>query len=123
MAGALDVEAELVAYFGAAGIRTFATLPPAFDTELPVVRVVELPARERARAWNGPALIDERSIDVDVFDVDDGATADTATAVRALVESIDVAGLVLTSAPVFTRRPDWNHNTRRRGAVLSFVTK
>ncbi|WP_037184850.1 hypothetical protein [Rhodococcoides fascians] len=122
MAG-VDVEAELVAYLGAAGLRTFATLPPGFDEDLPAVRVVELPARERARAWNGPALVDDRDVDVDVFAGTDEAVADTAARVRSLVESLSVARMTVARVPFFTRRPDWNNNTRRRGAVLSFITR
>ncbi|OZF41915.1 hypothetical protein [Rhodococcus sp. 14-2470-1a] len=122
MAG-VDVEAELVAHLGAAGLNAYATLPPAFDEKLPAVAVRELPATERARPWNGPALSHDRDVDVDVFAGDAGQAADLAERVRSLIEGIDVAGLTVARVPYFVRRPDWNKNTRRRGAVLSFITR
>lgn len=122
----LDVEALLVQFFGGLGLRTFGgELPPRFEETgpLPVVRVIALPGAELSRAWNGPRLADRADVDVDVFGADDEQTADTAARVQNLVEELAVDGIAVLSAPAFTRRPDWNDKIRRRGAVLTLVTR
>jgi hypothetical protein len=120
----VDVEAALVAALGAAGFRVYAgDLPPHFEQSLPVVRVTALPAKESARAWNGPALLDQADVDVDVFAGDVESTADVSRAVRAALQDMTIPRAALLAAPVFTRRPAWNERTHRRGAVLSLATR
>ncbi|NKS94618.1 hypothetical protein GS876_10335 [Rhodococcus hoagii] len=122
----LDVEALLVQHFGGYGLRTFGgDLPPRFEESgpLPVVRVIALPATELARPWNGPRLADSAEVDVDVFAANDEETADAAARVQDLTEELAHQGIAVLRAPAFTRRPDWNENVRRRGAVLTIATR
>lgn len=123
----LDVEAVL-AQRAAGDLPAFRVyggeLPAGFESAgLPAVRFVALPAQELARAWNGPGLMNQADVDVDVFDTDPDSTADSAAAVRSWLDTFSHPGLWVRRAPALTRRPDWNDNVRRRGAVLSLGTR
>lgn len=123
----LDVEAVLAQW--CAGIlpafRVYGgETPPDFEAAgLPAVRFLALPAQETARAWNGPGLLSRQDVDVDVFGADPDSLADAAAELRGKLDHFSYAGLAVLGAPAFTRRPDWNDNVRRRGAVLSLVTR
>lgn len=120
----LDVEAALVQYLAGFGFTVYAgELPAGFDSSLPAVRVVQLPARELRRAWNGPGLLQSVDVDVDVFASNPEAVADVAMDVRRRLDVPTIGELVVTGIPAFHRKPDWNENIRRRGAVLSLVTR
>lgn len=123
----IDVEAALVQYAAAAlpGFKVYGgELPPAFESKgLPAVRFIALPGQELARSWNGPGLLNQADVDVDVFDTNPERVADSAATVRARLDMPTIAGMGVLKAPAFSRRPDWNDNVRRRGAVLSLVTR
>ena len=125
----IDLEAQLAGYLYERGRphqwRVYGgELEPAFEQAgLPAVRVIELPGREASRAWNGPGLLYEVDVDVDVFDTDEDRLADTAAQVRDYLHQYRSTAVQVTAAPAFTRRPEWNDKVRRRGAVLSLVTR
>ena len=125
MAVSVDVEAELVQHLRGFGFRVYAgELPPGFDSRgLPAVHVVQLPARPAGVAWNGPTLLQTVDVDVDVFARDAEAVADAAVDVRRRLNVPAIGALGVTGIGAFYRKPDWNENIRRRGAVLSLVTK
>ncbi|QOV99510.1 hypothetical protein [Rhodococcus pyridinivorans] len=121
----IDLEATLAqALHGLGWVAYGGELPAKFEQRgLPAVRVIELPGRETARAWNGPGLLHERDVDIDVFDTDADKLADATARLRADLETFRTEQVAVTSVPAFTRRPDWNDKVRRRGAVLSLVTR
>ncbi|MFI2216527.1 hypothetical protein ACH47B_06545 [Rhodococcus sp. NPDC019627] len=123
----LDVEVVLVQYAAGVlpGFKVYGgELPPGFEGKgLPAVRFIALPARETARAWNGPGLLNRADVDVDVYDTDPESVADSAALVRSRLDTFSHPSVGVLGAPAFSRRPDWNDNVRRRGAVLSLVTR
>lgn len=121
----IDAEVILARYLHEQGWRVYGgELPARFEERgLPAVRVIELPGRETARAWNGPGLLSELDVDVDVFHSDSDKLADAVARLRGQLQTFRTNQVAVTSAPAFTRRPDWNDKVRRRGAVLSLVTR
>lgn len=123
----IDLEALIPQYLAGFGdgFKLYGgELPPSFETAgLPAVRVIELPGEELSRAWNGPGLLHRVEADVDVFAADSESVADAAALVRRRLEALRIPGASVDRAPAFTRRPDWNDKVRRRGAVLSLVTR
>lgn len=119
-----DVEAELVAALrtvpgvAAAGVEIVDV-----DQHMPFVAVATLPSQEAEQTWGAPvrSVSDRIDVDMDVFAPDLEAVFDVSAAVRRWLLT-DAPGLDFqpTNVPVFTSRPDFNENVRRRGAVVSF---
>lgn len=128
-----DVENDTVTYLteAAPGVHSCIELPPAeeFNTLLPVCQITRIGGPAGAGTWSDGYLLDQPTIDVDVYAASRQAANDAVAEIRAALGSIKGAkagstgfvGCHENTGPAY--RPDSSQNVTRVGLTVDLTVR